>query len=98
MRPGFLAGAAALLIGVGVTGANALAFNDEASAKLFATNRLQPSYGAPAAQATPQARVPDAGAGYWGALRDDPYRRPTDNGYHDPRFSLQQDDIYNGRF
>jgi hypothetical protein len=31
-------------------------------------------------------------------LGDEGFHHPTDNGYHDPAFSLQQDDIYNGRF
>jgi hypothetical protein len=31
-------------------------------------------------------------------LGDEGYHHPTDNGYHDPAFSLQQDEIYNGRF
>ena len=100
MRLSFLAAAAALLLSVGATGANALTLNDGTSTKLSASHcqRLRPSYGATAAWTMLEARAVDSRAGYWGARQDDVYRRPTDNGYHDPRFSLQQDEIYNGRF
>ena len=100
MRQAFLIGTATLLVGVGAISANALPINKDASPYFQANpQHAGPPYGPSAAWPMQEGRAVDSGAGYWGApAGDDAYRRPTDNGYHDPRFSLQQDEIYDGRF
>jgi hypothetical protein len=99
MRQVYLTGATAFFLGWGAMGANALPMNEEASPNFVADQQqARPSYGPPPASPMQEGRAVFLDGDSPQALGDILRRRPTSNGYHDPAFSRQQDDIYNGRF
>jgi hypothetical protein len=89
MRHALPAATAALFFGLSAASAGVLPANLD-TVHASSVNR-------PHARAKEEGRAVASRAGTWiapGAA----YRRPADNGYHDPRFSLQQDEIYSQRF
>jgi len=98
MRSIYLLGSAAMLLAAGAIDAHPSPIDHGGSPHAIRQRHHERSSYRAVPAATQEGRASYSQGDDLRALGDELRRRPTDSGYHDPAFSLQQDEIYNGRF